>query len=53
MNAEVGEDGKMAVSEVAFDRPGAASPFGENVTFPLPPSDLNYQHQHHKEDDDH
>jgi succinate dehydrogenase / fumarate reductase iron-sulfur subunit len=51
MNAEVGTDGRMAVSEVAFDRPGAASPFGENVTFPLSPSEINYQHP--EEDDDH
>ncbi len=42
--AEVGTDGKMAVSEIAFDRPGAASPFGESVTFPLPTTDLTYQH---------
>jgi succinate dehydrogenase / fumarate reductase, iron-sulfur subunit len=44
LTAEVGPDGRMAVSEITFDRPGAASPFGENVKFPLPPSDLTYQH---------
>jgi succinate dehydrogenase / fumarate reductase, iron-sulfur subunit len=43
-DAEVGEDGRMPVSEVAFDRAGAASPFGETVTFPLPATDLTYQH---------
>jgi succinate dehydrogenase / fumarate reductase iron-sulfur subunit len=44
MNAEIGPDGRMAVTEVAFDRAGAASPFGDQVEFPLPPGDLNYQH---------
>jgi succinate dehydrogenase / fumarate reductase iron-sulfur subunit len=44
MAAEVGPDGRMAVSEVTFDRAGAASPFGESVAFPLPPTDLTYQH---------
>ncbi len=37
-------DGKLAVTEVTFDRPGAASPFGEDVEFPLPPSSIDYQH---------
>jgi succinate dehydrogenase / fumarate reductase iron-sulfur subunit len=32
----------MPVSEITFDRPGAASPFGDNVSFPLPTT--NYQH---------
>jgi succinate dehydrogenase / fumarate reductase iron-sulfur subunit len=41
---EVGPDGRMAVSEVTFDRAGAASPFGDNVEFPLPPDNLTYQH---------
>jgi len=40
----VGPDGKMAVSEVTFDRPGAASPFGEDQEFPMPPNSVNYQH---------
>jgi succinate dehydrogenase / fumarate reductase iron-sulfur subunit len=42
--ASVGPDGKMAVTEVTFDRPGAASPFGEDLEFPLPPDSINYQH---------
>ena len=44
MDAEVDENGRMAVSEVTFDRAGAASPFGESVTFPLPATELNYHH---------
>jgi succinate dehydrogenase / fumarate reductase iron-sulfur subunit len=44
MDAEMGADGRMAVSEVAFDRAGAASPFGDNVDFPLPTTELTYQH---------
>jgi succinate dehydrogenase / fumarate reductase iron-sulfur subunit len=42
--AEVGPDGRMPVTEITFDRAGAASPFGDNITFPLPPADLTYQH---------
>ncbi len=41
---DVGPNGKMAVTEVTFDRPGAASPFGEDKEFPLPPDAVNYQH---------
>jgi len=41
---EVGADGRMPVSEVLFDRPGAASPFGDNVEFPLPADSLPYEH---------
>jgi succinate dehydrogenase / fumarate reductase iron-sulfur subunit len=41
---EVGPDGKLPVSEILFDRPGAGSPFGDNVAFPLPPSTLTYEH---------
>jgi succinate dehydrogenase / fumarate reductase, iron-sulfur subunit len=44
MEAEVGPDGRMPVTEVTFDRAGAASPFGDNIEFPLPPDDLTYQH---------
>jgi succinate dehydrogenase / fumarate reductase iron-sulfur subunit len=42
LEPEVGPDGRMPVSEITFDRPGAASPFGDNVSFPLPTT--NYQH---------
>src|SRR5262249_17420820 len=44
LTAEVGPDGKMNLSQVAFDRAGAASPFGDSVPFPLPPTSLTYQH---------
>jgi hypothetical protein len=37
------EDGDHAVSELATDRTGALSPFGE-VTFPLPADELPYMH---------
>ena len=37
------EDGEHAVSELAADRTGALSPFGD-VTFPLPAEDLPYTH---------
>jgi len=43
-DAEVGPDGRLPVTEVTFDRAGAASPFGDNLTFPLPPNTLTYQH---------
>jgi succinate dehydrogenase / fumarate reductase iron-sulfur subunit len=43
-DAIVGPDGRMPVTESTYDRAGAASPFGEDVTFPLPTTDLNYQH---------
>ena len=39
-----GRTGRCRSSEVAFDRPGAASPFGEDMDFPLPSSSINYQH---------
>ena len=36
--------GRLPVSEFAFDRAGAASPFGDDVRLPLPTSQLNYVH---------
>jgi succinate dehydrogenase / fumarate reductase iron-sulfur subunit len=48
-SAEMGPDGHMAVSEVTFDRQGAASPFGESVEFPLPTDNLTYQHPDNEE----
>ena len=35
--AAVDDEGNLPISEVAFDRSGAPSPFGEDVQFPLPP----------------
>ncbi|MGK2881385.1 MAG: hypothetical protein ACSLE6_11495 [Mycobacterium sp.] len=37
------DDGEHAVSELATDRTGALSPFGD-VVFPLPAAELPYVH---------
>ena len=37
------DNGHHPVSEVAADRQGALSPFGE-LTFPLSPEELGYEH---------
>src|SRR5262245_56963565 len=34
--------GKLPVTEFLFNRAGAASPFGDNIRFPLPVSELSY-----------
>jgi succinate dehydrogenase / fumarate reductase iron-sulfur subunit len=39
-----GEGPGAQVSEIASDRPAASSPYGDDVTFPLPPESLTYQH---------
>jgi len=36
--------GRLPLSEFAFDRAGAASPFGDDIVFPLPVEDLSYEH---------
>jgi succinate dehydrogenase / fumarate reductase iron-sulfur subunit len=33
---------RLPVSEVTYDKPGAASPYGEDVSFPLPTESLTY-----------
>jgi hypothetical protein len=40
--AYVVPEGRLPVSEFASDRPGAASPFGDDLTFPLPVERLTY-----------
>jgi succinate dehydrogenase / fumarate reductase iron-sulfur subunit len=40
----VGPDGKLPLSEILIDRAGAASPFGDDVTFPVPVERLRYIH---------
>ena len=40
----VGADGKLAMSETLLERAGPASPFGEDMTFPVPTDRLNYLH---------
>lgn len=41
---QVVKPGRLPVTEFAFDRAGAASPFGDDLTFPLPPDALDYRH---------
>jgi succinate dehydrogenase / fumarate reductase iron-sulfur subunit len=36
--------GRLPISEATSDRAGAGSPFGDDVTFPLPLERLNYEH---------
>jgi succinate dehydrogenase / fumarate reductase iron-sulfur subunit len=38
------KDGHLPVTELLSDRPGAASPFGDDLTFPLPASAVVYRH---------
>ncbi|MBO0868324.1 MAG: hypothetical protein J2P15_07130 [Micromonosporaceae bacterium] len=35
---------RLPVSELAFDRAGAGSPFGDDLRFPLPVEQLTYVH---------
>lgn len=36
------QEGHLAVSEITSDRPAAPSPFGDDITFPLPVESLRY-----------
>lgn len=36
--------GHLPMTELLFDKQGPASPFGEDVQFPLPPESLPYTH---------
>ncbi len=36
--------GSLGVTEILFDRAGAASPFGDDIRFPMPVSELSYVH---------
>jgi hypothetical protein len=42
--AYVVPEGRLAVSEFASDRSGAASPFGDDIRLPMPVSRLTYTH---------
>jgi succinate dehydrogenase / fumarate reductase iron-sulfur subunit len=42
--AKVVKPGRLPVSEFAADRAGAASPFGDDLTFPVPIDRLTYEH---------
>jgi succinate dehydrogenase / fumarate reductase iron-sulfur subunit len=45
--SKVVKPGRLPVSEFAADRAGAASPFGDDITFPVPPERLTYEHPSH------
>jgi succinate dehydrogenase / fumarate reductase iron-sulfur subunit len=45
--SRVVKPGRLPVSEFAADRAGAASPFGDDLTFPVPPERLTYEHPSH------
>ena len=45
--ARLVEPGHLPVSEFAFDRAGAGSPFGDDVVFPLAAEELTYRHPGH------
>ncbi|MGC9668810.1 succinate dehydrogenase/fumarate reductase iron-sulfur subunit [Planosporangium sp. 12N6] len=42
--APVGPNGRLPVTEFTGQLAGAQSPFGEDVQFPMPVDELNYQH---------
>lgn len=44
--SRVVKPGRLPISEFAFDRAGAASPFGDDIVFPLPVEELDYGHVH-------
>ncbi|GIF36566.1 succinate dehydrogenase/fumarate reductase iron-sulfur subunit [Actinoplanes xinjiangensis] len=42
--APVGPDGHMDIAELVAPLQGGLSPFGEDMTFPLPPEEVTYHH---------
>ena len=42
--AWVVKPGRMPVTEATYDKAGAASPFGDDITFPVPVERLTYEH---------
>jgi hypothetical protein len=42
--SKVVKPGRMPVSEFAFDRAGAGSPFGDDLVFPMPVDMVRYEH---------
>jgi hypothetical protein len=42
--AKIVKPGRLPVSEFAFDRAGAAAPFGDDLSFPVPADRLTYDH---------
>jgi hypothetical protein len=43
-HGQIVKPGRLPVTEFAFDRAGAASPFGDDLHFPLPADRLTYVH---------
>jgi succinate dehydrogenase / fumarate reductase iron-sulfur subunit len=43
-NAPVGPDGHMDIAELVAPTQGGLSPFGEDLSFPLPPEHVSYHH---------
>jgi succinate dehydrogenase / fumarate reductase iron-sulfur subunit len=50
--APVGPDGKLPLTETRIDRAGAVSPFGDDITFPVPVERLRYLHPRAEADPD-
>jgi hypothetical protein len=42
--AKIVKPGRLPVSEFAADRAGASSPFGDDISFPVPAERLSYDH---------
>jgi len=42
--AYIVKDGRLPVSELALDRPGASAPFGDDIPLPMPIERLTYTH---------
>jgi succinate dehydrogenase / fumarate reductase iron-sulfur subunit len=42
--AQAVPEDRLPLTEFLFDRAGAASPFGDDLRFPLPVSELTYVH---------
>ncbi len=42
--AYIVKDGRLPVSELALDRPGASAPFGDDIPLPMPIDRLTYTH---------
>jgi succinate dehydrogenase / fumarate reductase, iron-sulfur subunit len=42
--AWVVKPGRLPVTEATYDKAGAASPFGDDITFPFPVDNLIYEH---------
>jgi hypothetical protein len=38
--------GRLPVTEATYGKAGAASPYGDDVVFPLPVDQLDYEHLH-------